>query len=409
MTQRALSTGFWLVLLTVLIALPRVTLDMHLPALPAMADYFQTSDSQLQLTLTLYTLGSAISLLVSGPLTDRFGRRPVLLAGLFLYVVATVACALADSISVLIIARLFQALGGCCTTVIGRVIVRDYFDRDEQARLLGLISMAMAVSPMAAPVLGSLLLPVVNWRGLFVLLAMIGALLYVVVYRRLPETRPSHVAAAPPSGLLRLYGQLLRDRHFLRYSLAIGCVYSTYFPFISESSALLQRGFQLSATAYALIFAATISGYMLGANLFRRLVLRFEPDRLIAAAISLNVLGSVVLAVATTTLPGEWLAIVLPMVVIMVSVGMVIPACQLSVLQPYGAIAGTASGLFFFTQMFLTAVSSWVTGLLSDGTSGPLVIMTAVASVLLVASWLTLCTTKCGSGLARESGVSVTP
>jgi DHA1 family bicyclomycin/chloramphenicol resistance-like MFS transporter len=389
MTQRALSPWFWLILLTVLIGLPRITLDMHLPALPAMADYFQTSDSQLQLTLTLYTFGSAISLLISGPLTDRFGRRPVLLAGLFLYVLATVACALADSITVLIIARLFQALGGCCTTVIGRVIVRDYFDRDEQARLLGLISMAMAVSPMAAPVLGSL----------FVLLGVIGAVLYLVVYRRLPETRPADVATAPPGNLLRLYGQLLRDRYFLRYSLAIGCVYSTYFPFISESSALLQRGFHLSATAYALVFAATISGYMLGANLFRRLVRRFEPDRLIHAAIGLNVLGSVILAAATTAMPGQWLAIVLPMVVIMVSVGMVIPACQLSVLQPYGAIAGTASGLFFFTQMFLTAVSSWATGLLSDGTSQPLVIMTAVASALLAATWLTLHKPKCGKEL----------
>lgn len=390
MTQRALSTGFWLVLLTVLIALPRITLDMHLPALPAMADYFQTSDSQLQLTLTLYALGSAISLLVSGPLTDRFGRRPVLLAGLFLYVLATAACALADNIAVLIIARLFQALGGCCTTVIGRVIVRDYFDRDEQARLLGLISMAMAISPMAAPVLGSLMLPFINWRGLFVLLGVIGAVLCLVVYRRLPETRPPEVAAAPPRGLLRIYGQLLRDRYFLRYSLAIGCVYSTYFPFISESSALLQRGFHLSATAYALVFAATISGYMLGANLFRRLVRRFEADRLIVAGIAMNVLGSGILALAAVALPGEWLAIVLPMVLIMVSVGMVIPACQLSVLQPYGAIAGTASGLFFFTQMFLTAVSSWATGLLSDGTSAPLVMMTALASVLLVASWLAL-------------------
>ena len=407
MTQRALSTGFWLVLLTVLIALPRITLDMHLPALPAMADYFQTSDSQLQLTLTLYTLGSAISLLVSGPLTDRFGRRPVLLAGLCLYVVATVACALADSLSVLIIARLFQALGGCCTTVIGRVIVRDYFDRHEQARLLGLISMAMAISPMAAPVLGSLMLPFINWRGLFVVLGVIGAGLYLVVYRRLPETRPSSVAAAPSGGLLRIYGQLLRDRHFLRYSLAIGCVYSTYFPFIAESSALLQRGFHLSAMAYAWVFAATISGYMLGANIFRRLVLRFEPDRLIAGAIALNVLGSVILAGATQALPDEWLAIVMPMVVIMVSVGMVIPACQLAVLQPYGAIAGTASGLFFFTQMFLTAVSSWATGLLSDGTSGPLVIMTAAASVLLMTAWLTLRKTPCGRGLAPDSGGSV--
>lgn len=390
MTQRALSTGFWLVLLTVLIALPRVTLDMHLPALPAMADYFQTSDSQLQLTLTLYALGSAISLLVSGPLTDRFGRRPVLLAGLFLYVLATAACALADNIAVLIIARLFQALGGCCTTVIGRVIVRDYFDRNEQARLLGLISMAMAISPMAAPVLGSLMLPFIHWRGLFVLLGVIGAVLCLVVYRRLPETRPPEVAAAPPRGLLRIYGQLLRDRYFLRYSVAIGCVYSTYFPFISESSALLQRGFHLSATAYALVFAATISGYMLGANLFRRLVRRFEADRLIVVGIAMNVLGSGILALATVALPGEWLAIVLPMVLIMVSVGMVIPACQLSVLQPYGAIAGTASGLFFFTQMFLTAVSSWATGLLSDGTSAPLVMMTALASVLLVTSWLAL-------------------
>ncbi|TFF06942.1 Bcr/CflA family efflux MFS transporter [Pseudomonas sp. BCA14] len=390
MTQRALSTGFWLVLLTALIALPRITLDMHLPALPAMADYFHARDAQLQLTLTLYALGSAISLLVSGPLTDRFGRRPVLLSGLFLYVAATAACALSDNLGVLIIARLFQALGGCCTTVIGRVIVRDYFDREEQARLLGLISMAMAVSPMAAPVLGSLMLPLIDWRGLFVLLGLIGAVLYLVVYHRLPETRPAQVAAAPPSNLLQLYRQLLRDRYFLRYSLAIGCVYSTYFPFISESSALLQRGFHLSATAYALVFAATISGYMLGANLFRRLVQRFEPDRLISAAIGLNIVGSVTLATATTLLPGEWLAIVLPMVVIMVSVGMAIPACQLSVLQPYGAVAGTASGLFFFIQMFITAVGSWLTGLLSDGTSTALVIMTSAASVLLASSWLAL-------------------
>ncbi|MEW5510201.1 multidrug effflux MFS transporter [Pseudomonas antarctica] len=401
MTQRALSSGFWLVLLTVLIGLPRITLDMHLPALPAMADDFHASDSQLQLTLTLYALGSAISLLVSGPLTDRFGRRPVLLSGLCVYAVATVACALADSIGVLIVARLFQALGGCCTTVIGRVIVRDYFARDEQARLLGLISMAMAISPMAAPVLGSLMLPFIHWRGLFIVLAVIGVALCLVVFRRLPETRPPEVAAAPPSNLLRLYGQLLRDRYFLRYSLAIGCVYSTYFPFISESSALLQRGFHLSATAYALVFAATISGYMLGANLFRRLVLRVEADQLISAAIGLNVLGCVMLAGATVALPQAWLAIVLPMVVIMVSVGMVIPACQLSVLQPYGAIAGTASGLFFFIQMFLTAMSSWATGWLSDGTSQPLVIMTSVASALLVAGWWALQQKAAPVGQAR--------
>ena len=140
---------------------------------------------------------------------------------------------------------------------------------------------------------------------------------------------------------------------------------------------------------------------MLGANLFRRLVTRIEPDRLITAGIALNLLGSGVLAAASTLLPGQWLAIVLPMVVIMVSVGLVIPACQLSVLQPYAAIAGTASGLFFFIQMFLTALGSWATGLLSDGTSTPLVSMTGLASVLLLGAWLALRSAAVGEPLAK--------
>ncbi|MGY2288687.1 multidrug effflux MFS transporter [Pseudomonas sp. SDO528_S397] len=387
MTQRTLAPWLWLTLLILLIALPRITLDLHLPALPAMADYFGASDSQLQLTLTLYTLGSAISLLIAGPLCDRWGRRPVLLAGLSLYVVASVACALSTGVGMLIVARLFQALGGCCTTMIGRVVVRDYFEPHEQTRLLGLISMGMAVSPMAAPVLGSLLLPWLGWRGLFGLLTVIGAGLVLLVQRRLPETRPAHALDAAKTGLLQVYVQLLRDRYFMRYSLAIGCVYSTYFPFIAESSALLQRGFHLSPGTYALVFAATISGYMLGSNLFRRLAPRITPDRLIGAAIALNLVGSAVLTAATAALPGQWLAIVVPMVIIMVSVGITIPACQFAVLQPYGAIAGVASGLFFFTQMGLTAVSSWATGLLSDGSSRPLVIMTCLASALLLLSW----------------------
>ncbi|KAF1029042.1 MAG: Inner membrane transport protein YdhC [Pseudomonas sp.] len=387
MSQRTLAPWLWLTLLMLLIALPRITLDLHLPALPAMADYFHASDSQLQLTLTLYTLGSAISLLVAGPLCDRWGRRPTLLAGLSLFVVASVACALAASVPMLIVARLFQALGGCCTTMIGRVVVRDYFPPHEQTRLLGLISMGIAVSPMAAPVLGSVLLPLLGWRGLFGLLTVIGAGLVVLVQRRLPETRPPRDINTPRSSLLQIYSRLLRDRYFMRYSLAIGFVYSTYFPFISESSALLQRSFHLSPSTYALVFAATISGYLLGSNLFRRLAPGSTPDRLISAAIVLNLLGSAALAAATAALPDQWLAIVVPMVVIMVSVGITIPACQFAVLQPYGAIAGVASGLFFFTQMGLTALSSWATGWLSDGSTRPLVVMTCLASVLLLAGW----------------------
>lgn len=377
-------------MLLLMVCLPRLTIDAYLPALPAMADGLHASDAQLQMTLTLYMVGYAISMLVCGPLCDRIGRRPVLLWGTVLYLLATVVCATAGSAGVMVAARMFQALGGCCGTVVGRVIVRDRFDRATQASLLSKMSMGMAVSPIVAPLIGSVIDTLLGWRWVFIALGLLAIVSLAAIAACLPETRtPAQVAGSRPS-TLQLYRRLLGERYFLRYALTISCVYCTYFPFIAESSVLLQRGMKLSERGYALVFGLTVAGYVIGSQLFRRFSRQHAADRLISWALALNLAGAMLLLCATAIYPHALSAIVGPLVLIMLSVGIAIPACQLRVLQPYADLTGTASGLFFFIQMALTALCSLLTNCLSDGTARPMVLVTVVCSVAFAGVWLRL-------------------
>ncbi len=388
--NKELPPWAWTAILLTLVCLPRVSIDIYLPSLPAMADALRATDAQMQLTLTLYMAGSALSMLLCGPLADRYGRRPVMLAGTVIYLLATLSCVGAQSAPVIIAARLFQALGGCSGTLIGRVMVRDRFAPEVQAGMLSRISMGMALSPVVAPLIGSLIALALGWRGVFATLAAVALLALAVVALLLPETRPPAASGARPAGTVAIYLRLLRDAYFLRYALAIGFVYCTYFPFIAESSLLLQRTLHLSASAYALVFGATVTGYLIGSNLFRRLHARHGADRLIGAAVAVNAGGALLLLACTTWYPQALAAIVGPMLLIILSVGVAIPACQFAVLQPYAAIAGTASGLFFFIQMAITTLCGFVVGQMSDGSARPMAWVTAAASAALCAGWLAL-------------------
>ncbi|KVD34227.1 MFS transporter [Burkholderia ubonensis] len=381
MKTRSLPQWGWLLLLMLVVCLPRVTIDAYLPSLPAMADALHGTDAQMQLTLTLYMAGYALSMLVSGPLSDRYGRRPVLLGGLCLYVAASVACALSTSIPALVCARIFQALGGCSGTVIGRVIVRERFPAAMQATMLSRISAGMALSPVIAPLAGSAVAEWLGWRGVFAWLAAGGLVATAMVLRHLPETRERDTRPAPGPGLLRTYAGLLRERRFLRYSLAISLVYCTYFPFIAESSALFQRQMGVSGPVYAAIFGLTVLGYLIGSSVFRRSSGRWKADSVIAAAACINVAGAVMLWAGGAVAPASAAAIVVPMSFVMVAVGIAIPACQFAVMQPYTTIAGTASGLFFFIQMAIAAGCGGVLAWWSDGTARPMIAVTVCASV----------------------------
>ncbi|MBB5371474.1 MULTISPECIES: multidrug effflux MFS transporter [unclassified Janthinobacterium] len=381
--HKPLPLWAWSAILLLLVCLSRISIDIYLPSLPAMADALHASDAQLQLTLSLFMAGSAASMLVCGPLADRHGRRPVLLAGMAIYLLASIVCACATSAPVLIAARVLQAFGGCSGTIICRVMVRDRFDPATQARMLGRISMGMGLSPIVAPLLGSVLEVTLGWRAVFMVLCALGFLSVLLIARYLPETKPAN--AVPHGNVLRLYRRLLGDAYFLRYALAIGFVYCTYFPFIAESSVLLQRGWQLSPGAYALVFGLTVSGYMTGSKLFQKWGPRHGADRMLGLAVALNLAGAASLLVLGNLAPWNLASLVVPMMVVMLSVGMAIPACQLAVLQPYGAQAGSASGLFFFIQMAITSACGALIAALSDGSAQPMLWVTAGASAAFAA------------------------
>lgn len=388
-----LSPAAWLLILLAVVCLPRITIDIYLPSLPVIGQALQLSEFQLSLTMTVYMAGYAVSMLVCGPLADRYGRRPVLIGGTALYLVATIACALADSGGMLIAARLLQALGGCCGTVVGRVIVRDRFQKAEQVSYLSWMSSGMALSPVVAPLIGSVIDVALGWRWVFVVLAVVAACVLLALCTVVPETKPGRHGPVHPAGedereypvqpgLLRLYGSLLHDRHFLRHSLIISAIYCTYFPFVAESSLVLQRTLGLSQVQYAGVFALTILGYLGGASVFRRRFGAWGAEGVIGRALRLNLLFAVVWAAATLVFPGSLLAIVLPMVPIMLSVGMSIPACQFAVMQPHAGAVGAVSGLFFFIQMAVTALFGLVVAALSNGSPAPMVGVSLVASVL---------------------------
>ena len=393
MNRDRLSPAAWLLILLAVVCLPRITIDIYLPSLPVIGRALQLSEFQLSLTMTVYMAGYAVSMLVCGPLADRYGRRPVLIGGTALYLVATIACALADSGGMLIAARLLQALGGCCGTVVGRVIVRDRFQKAEQVSYLSWMSSGMALSPVVAPLIGSVIDVALGWRWVFVVLAVVAAGVLLALCTVVPETKPGQHGPVHPAGedereypvqpgLLRLYGSLLHDRHFLRHSLIISAIYCTYFPFVAESSLVLQRTLGLSQVQYAGVFALTILGYLGGASVFRRRFGAWGAEGVIGRALRLNLLFAVVWAAATLVFPGSLLAIVLPMVPIMLSVGMSIPACQFAVMQPYAGAVGAVSGLFFFIQMAVTALFGLVVAALSNGSPAPMVGVSLVASVL---------------------------
>jgi drug resistance transporter, bcr/cflA subfamily len=388
MSRDRLSPAAWLLILLAVVCLPRITIDIYLPSLPVIGQALQLSEFQLSLTMTVYMAGYAVSMLVCGPLADRYGRRPVLIGGTALYLVATIACALADSGGMLIAARLLQALGGCCGTVVGRVIVRDRFQKAEQVSYLSWMSSGMALSPVVAPLIGSVIDVALGWRWVFVVLAVVAACVLLALCTVVPETKPGRLSGGDgrqhpvQPGLLRLYGSLLHDRHFLRHSLIISAIYCTYFPFVAESSLVLQRTLGLSQVQYAGVFALTILGYLGGASVFRRRFGAWGAEGVIGRALRLNLLFAVVWAAATLVFPGSLLAIVLPMVPIMLSVGMSIPACQFAVMQPHAGAVGAVSGLFFFIQMAVTALFGLVVASLSNGSPAPMVGVSLVASVL---------------------------
>lgn len=377
-------------LLILLMGVGAVATGIYLPSLPAMRAELGATVWEAQLTLTVFFIGYAGAQLVTGPLSDRFGRRPTVLGGMAVFFVASVVCALADDATLLSVARFFQAAGACASIVIPIAVARDRHGPEGAARLMATLAMATSLAPALGPVIGGYLEVGFGWRASFVFLAAYGAALILWIWFGLAETnRHPNPRALHPVPMLRNYGTLLRHRVFLGYVACAGFQYAAIFTFVSGSSPVLIDLFGVAPDAFGYYYGAVFVGYTIGAALTRRLTRRFGIERSAFGGTATLAAGTVAMPVlALTGLDNVW-AIVAPMFVFMVGMGIAYPNALAGAVGPFPRIAGAASALMGFLFMSLAAVSGSAVGALYDRSQMPLAVIVAILGVAsLLSYWL---------------------
>ena len=379
-----------MLLLGAVTALPALSIDAYLPALPTLARDLGTTPAAAQLTLTAVLLGIALGQLLGGPLSDRLGRRLPLLAGIVTFVVAALLCAVAPSLPVLVALRLLMGIGGGSAVVVARAVVRDQAEGAEAARVFARLMLVMGVAPVVAPVLGAQLLHVTSWRGVFAGLVLLGIALLAVVVRALPESLPRRLRDdRSPVDTLRAFAALLRDRGFVGYVLAAALSSGAMFTYISASPFVLEDVYQLSPGAFSAVFASNAAGLIASSQLSARLVGTTGPRPLLLVGLSVAAAGGAGL-VAVALTDGPLPLLLAALFVTMASIGFVAPNATALALQEHGAQAGTASALVGLGQFVTGAVAAPLTGLVGGSGAAPLaLVMAGFAAGALAASLLT--------------------
>lgn len=376
------------VLLTALVAFGPISTDMYLPSLPDMTRAFDTSVSQVQLTLSVFIAGFAFGMLLYGPLSDRFGRRPVLIGGVALYMLASIACLFAPTIEALIGARFVQAIGACAGPVLARAVVRDVYSREEGARMLSYMASAMALAPAVGPILGGWLHAVFGWRSNFGALAIFGMLVLTAVWWMLRETNARRdPQALKPARLVRNYVSLFGSRLFMGYTLTVGFAFAGLFSFISGSSFVVIDVLGVAPSNFGYVFAAVVVGYMTGAFSSARLTMRLGIERVLLIGTALATAAGGIVAVLALSGIQEVAAIVAPMVVYFFAAALIIPNGTAGAIGPFPSKAGTVSALLGFLQMGLGASAGGMVGLFHNGTTMPMAVIIAIMATASLAAY----------------------
>ena len=355
-------TGELLLLLAGLAALGSLATNIILPAFPAMGAELRTSVKDLSATLGTFFVAFAVGQLFVGPLSDRFGRTPLVLCGLFTFVAGSAVCALASDMPQLIAGRVVQALGVCATSVLSRAIARDLFEGQVLARALSLIMVAMAASPGFSPLLGGAFNSLLGWRAIFWVMGLLAVLLGLHYVTRLGETHPAgRRAALSLPAVAGTYWQLLLDRRFIAPALSVSLVVGSLYMFFAMAPALLIEGFGFSPFGLALFFASTVF-VVFGAGLLApRLAQRWGTTRAARTGIVTAFAGSIALLIG----PQDAYYFSAALTVFLLGMGMINPLGTAVTLQPFGQQAGAASALLGFLQMGCAALTIGVASALA--------------------------------------------
>ncbi len=355
-----------------------VSTDLYLASLPGLAFTFAASVETVQLTLSAWVAAFGLMQLVAGPLSDRHGRYPVLAGGLGLYVAASVACVLAPSISLLIAARTFQAVGCCAAVVVARAVVRDVYTPRDGAKALAQASTILAIGPIVGPILGSFLEVRFGHRAAFIVLALLAALLLAAVLAKPIETnRQRNPAALRPRTLAANYTRVLRSPEFLAYTLVSSASYGGLFAFISGSSLVLIRVLGVPTAHFGFAFAFCVCGYLIGTILCRRLLSHMSVPRALRVGATFALASGLAMAGLAAAGVHHWAALLLPGIGYFLAHGINFPCGQVSSVAPFPRHAGAAAGLFGFSVMAVAALTGVWIGASYDGTVYPLTLTMA--------------------------------
>ena len=374
-------------ILGALTAFGPLSIDMYLPALPSLSRDFGTGASQVQLTLSACLLGLALGQTIAGPISDALGRRRPLLVGLSAYALASLLCVVAPSVWALVVLRFVQGCAGAAGIVIARAIVRDLHSGEALARFFSLLMLVNGLAPILAPLFGGLLLRFTSWRGVFIVLAVIGALLLLAAATGLRETLPpDHRQSGGVRTTITTFGRLLSDGSFVGFALSCGLAFAGMFAYISGSPFVLQNIYGLTPQLFSVTFAVNASGLVVAGQFNGRLVGRVPPIRLLTAGLVGTATGGMALFAVVIT-GGIGLVGILPSLFVVVSsLGFVLPNATALALSNYPRTAGSASALLGVLQFAIGAAAAPLVGAFGARTALPMsvVIATLGVSALLV-------------------------
>nr|WP_244945663.1 multidrug effflux MFS transporter [Couchioplanes caeruleus] len=352
-------------------AIGPLSLDMYLPAFPAVAEDLRVAPAEVQLSLTTCLIGLALGQLVCGPLSDRWGRRRPMLVGVGAYAIFSLLCALAPSAPLLAGARFLQGFAGGVGVVVARAIVRDLYSGVEAAKFFSRLTLIFGVAPIAAPLLGSAVLKVTSWHGIFVTLGIIAALLTALLAAHMPETLPvERRSPGGPMDTVRTARTLIADRGYVGYTLAQSFAFAALFSYISGSSFVFQDGYGISPTLYSVLFGVNACALIALSQANGRLLDRVAPRGLLTTALATQALAGV--AVLAGAMLGSLVALGAGLFVVVGVIGMVMPNATALALDRHPDRAGTAAAVMGGIQSVIAALAAPLAGLGDPGLGVPM-------------------------------------
>ena len=369
-------------------ALGPLTIDMYLPSLPTITTDLQSTEAAVQLTLTGTLFGLALGQLLIGPLSDAIGRRAPLLAGVGVHVLASVLCVIAPNLAVLGTLRVLQGLGAAAAAVVAMAVVRDLFSGFAAAKLLSRLMLVIGVAPILAPTIGGTVLHWTSWRGVFVVLTLVSIAILAATALFLPETLPvERRRNGGVAGTLRDYGALFTDRAYVGLIVVAALAFSALFAYVSGSSFVFQEEYGMSEQQFAYVFAGGAVGLIGATQLNVRLLRRWSPARILGSALIAGAGFGAVLLVTATTGFGGLAGILVPLWLVLATVGLAMPNAPALALSRHGEAAGTAAALLGAVQFGVGALAAPLVGVLGNSSTAMAIVVAGGMTGAVVVLW----------------------